>query len=590
MKKLLALPITILLAVSSLALASPAHAADGYGGLTLPPGAVEVKGTGNGFDTNWNNVFDFSNGASDVAFWHFVDSGTDSSTQPTATEMVLLFNCGGSESTFTWTRSMGFSTNNGGNNPGWVVMTAMDCTLLDGYVDAAINQFNLSGYVKVPGYREPALGALKVTADATLSYKVTTTQPVWQKTIQPVWQKTIQPVWQKTIQPVWQKTIQPWDAPAYEKKISTGGPDTLVTRLTYSGTDAKATPANGYVFKNGHTVVTLDMAKATSADGQWLTIADSSYNSNGKKTPSQYNNPINYQYNVKIVNGVLTISFDNRLISASVGAYAVCSLVKNTKGAIDVDASFPGNAPKHYANGVKLTLPAGCAQVYLYTHFEGGSLSWYTTGKYEFVGYRWVRDDVTNDAWLRDDVTKDAWLRDDVTNDAWLRDDVTKDAWLRDDVTVTTETEAYEGTFTVTVTDASNAVVSTCKGTLAECGTVTGLKPGAYKVTLSADDPYVGEFSQDVTVVAGKTVTVDFGAVTVTGPAQTKVLDKIYADPIVLAKIYADPIVLAKIYADPIVLDKIYADPVKLPVKHLGDDSASCLVAKGACDYAIYLN
>ena len=581
MKKLLAIPIALVIAVSSWALASltTAHAADGYGGLTIPAGATEVKGTGSAFDTKgWTNVFDLSNGAPDVAFWHFVDSGTDSGTAPIATSMTLLYTCG----TFEWTADMGFSTNGGGNNPGWVVMTPLDCTLLDGYLLPAINQFNLSGYVKAPGYRQPTLGALTVSADATLSYELTTTQPVWQKTIQPVWQKTVQPVWQKTIQPL--------DAPAYEKKVSTGGTDTLVSRLTYSGTDAKAVPSNGYVFKNGHTVVTLDMAKATSAAGQWITIADSSYNANGKKTPSEYNRPIDYQYNVKVAGNVLTISFDGRLISASVGAYAACSLVADKKGNVDIDASFPGNAPKHYANGVSLTLPAGCAQVYLYTHFEGGSLTWYTTGNYEFVGFRWVRDDVVKDAWLRDDITNDAWLRDDVTHDAWLRNDVVSDEWLRDDVTVTTETEAYAGTWTVTVTDAAAAVVSTCSGTLAACGTVADLKPGTYLVGLSADDPNVGEFSASVTVVAGKTAAVDFGAITVTGPDQTMDLEKIYADPIILDKIYAAPIVLDKIYAAPIVLDKIYADPIILPVQHLLENRPICATGKGVCDLAIYLN
>ncbi|MCL2316464.1 MAG: carboxypeptidase-like regulatory domain-containing protein, partial [Actinomycetia bacterium] len=203
----------------------------------------------------------------------------------------------------------------------------------------------------------------------------------------------------------------------------------------------------------------------------------------------------------------------------SVGAYAACSLVKDSKGVVNIDGSFPGNAPKHYAGGVTLTLTSPCSQVYLYTHFEAGSLSWYPS----LTDYRFVGDKLV-------DTT--------VTKDAWVRDDIAADYWVRDDSTTENMTAAYDGAFSVSVADASG-VVWTCDGTLAMCGQAT-LAPGTYTVTLSAVglDP----IDQTVTVIAGQAVTADFGAITVQGDPEFVTADKTYLPDIVLAKVYLDPV------------------------------------------------
>ncbi|MCL2482811.1 MAG: hypothetical protein FWF43_05245 [Propionibacteriaceae bacterium] len=576
--------------------------------LTIPPGATQVKGSGSGAFSykGWINTFDISNNASDVTIWHFVDSGTNSNQTPIATDMVIEFSGG----TFTWTPAMGFSTNGGGNNPGWVIITPMSWTLVDGYLDPALNQFNLSDYVKVPGYRTPTLGNLDVSVNASLQYTESTYQPVWQKTYQPVWQKTYQPVWQKTYQPVWQKTYQPmwqktyqdvWQReyqpvmqPTFKKAVSTGGSDTLVTRLTYSNNTASAVPTNGGVFKNGQTYVNVNVAAASQPGGVCYTIADSSFNANGKKTPSDYNRPIDFQYNVSIVNGQLTVSFDgcgqqDQFISASVGAYVVGTIVNDKKGNPDPDSSFPGNAPKHYANTVTVPVPANTGTVYLYTHIEGGSLKWFTTGQYEFAGWKQtsnalvsdayvrtdlvsnkqVSNDLVSDALVRNDLVSDVQISNNLVTDKFLRNDLVTDQWVRDDwVSDRTVTEPYTGDVTVTVTNASGDQV--CQGTLGQCDNLTKLTPGAYTVTLSGDnmDP---QAPQTVTVVAGQTASVTFDNVIVHGDTQKVYNTKIYEAPVFLDKVYLADKELPKTYAADVYNAKTYLADITLAPQYLAD-------------------
>ncbi|MCL2120911.1 MAG: SpaA isopeptide-forming pilin-related protein [Clostridiales bacterium] len=178
---------------------------------------------------------------------------------------------------------------------------------------------------------------------------------------------------------IYKKNTQDYFVPTFAKKVASVG-GTLVTRLTYSGTGASAVPVNGGAFSNGHTYVEVNVADASTPGGVWYTIADSSFNSNGKKTPDEYNRPIDYQYNVSIANGKLTISFDDRLVSTSVGAYVVGNVGGNPQSA------FPGNAPKHSANSFTVDMPVAYGGVvYLYTHLDG--IKWFETGIYEFAGW-----------------------------------------------------------------------------------------------------------------------------------------------------------------------------------------------------------
>jgi hypothetical protein len=188
----------------------------------------------------------------------------------------------------------------------------------------------------------------------------------------------VQPVWQKVFQPVWQKTFQQYKIPVYEKKISSAS-GTLVSRLQYSGTDAKAVATDGGSFNNGHTYV----AVPASGKEKTILIADSSSNSNGKKTPAEYNTPIKpeYSYTAKVVDGKMVITFDDRLVSTSVGGYVATAGAKNNNGngnnkGVSIADMFPGNAPSHktVTNGGKLELDLTGATIidgnyYIYIHF-----------------------------------------------------------------------------------------------------------------------------------------------------------------------------------------------------------------------------
>ncbi|MGL5979147.1 MAG: hypothetical protein ACRCZJ_09140 [Erysipelotrichaceae bacterium] len=166
-------------------------------------------------------------------------------------------------------------------------------------------------------------------------------------------------IYNRTVTEYYQKYAQRFLVPTFERAIEEWY-GTLVTRLNYSDNTTKSTPTNGGTFNNGHTYVAVSVAEASSEEGIWFTIADSS-KTNGKKAPSEYNRPIEYQYNVKIVDGILTITFPKDLAYANVGAYIYSSIPKKF-----------GNAPKHYANTVSVALPSDAKDtVYLYTHIDG---------------------------------------------------------------------------------------------------------------------------------------------------------------------------------------------------------------------------
>jgi hypothetical protein len=403
---------------------------------------------------------------------------------------------------------------------------------------------------------------IEIFVDVVKQHNEITFLPVYEKTIQPVYKKEIQPVYEKIIQPVWQKTYKPFYRPAYEKKV-TVGKDTLVTRLAYSDNTSKAIPTNGGTFKNGHTYVAVDVAVASAEGGVWYGIADSSSNSNGKKTPAEYNRPVDYEYNVQIADGKLTISFDDRLISASVGAYVVGKLVTDNKGNVDADKSFPGNAPKHSLNSFTVDVPENKGTIYLYFHLEGGS-KWFTTGEYEFVGYRWCFDKLISDEWIRDEETE-KWLRDD-EEEKWLRDDVTEKFLYNKFVSKETVLDDYFVNFNLYIVGENGEVICDNEQ-IKNGGTLTfmGLEPGEYTCVLTGDD--IEEQVKNITVVKEYVEKVVFNEATVTGETEKVYLDKFYKKETTLDKIYETETILDKIYEKDIVLDP----------KYLGDRHAEYL-------------
>lgn len=240
------------------------------------------------------------------------------------------------------------------------------------------NEFDATGRTTFVGKKAlkaaHGLAEVKVTADVT----------AWHNEI------TKYQDYKRDIADVYDRYAQKHMVPTFEKKMEGAYEGTLVTRLNYSDNTKKAKPINGGVFDNGHTYVKLDVAEASKEGGVWYTIADSSKN-NGKKTPADYNRPIEYWYHVQIKDGKLTVSLPEDLAYASVGA-----MVFN-------DTPVWTKAPKHYANSVTIDMPSTKSSkggkkgknennqtVYLYVHFE--KLGWYDldeNGDYQYVFAGW---------------------------------------------------------------------------------------------------------------------------------------------------------------------------------------------------------
>ncbi|MDR1992740.1 MAG: InlB B-repeat-containing protein [Nitrososphaerota archaeon] len=97
-----------------------------------------LKGTGSSFNSaGWQNIFYLDNAqqAANPSVWHLVYSGNNIAA---VSDMQITFTNG---EVFTWTPDMGFSTNAGGNNPGWIIVAPCDWVIA--YIDRGNN--NVSG-------------------------------------------------------------------------------------------------------------------------------------------------------------------------------------------------------------------------------------------------------------------------------------------------------------------------------------------------------------------------------------------------------------------------------------------------------------
>ena len=153
---------------------------------------------------------------------------------------------------------------------------------------------------------------------------------IYKRNVWDIYERDVWDILQGKVWDIMQRDIQPYFRPVFIRDLNSFK-GTLVSRLQYSGNDAKAAPTDGGAFGNGHTYVSIP-ADGTS---KTILIADSSPN-NGKKTPAQYNTPItpNYSYTAQVVGGKLEITFDERFVSASVGGYlAAVGQAKGSGGA-----------------------------------------------------------------------------------------------------------------------------------------------------------------------------------------------------------------------------------------------------------------
>lgn len=325
---------------------------------------------------------DVNDDNADYSFWHFIDSSKQSNYA-----LITFEDANG--------KSVTWNVKPCKNNQHYAVITPSSWKLMDG-VSYSSGEGN---FVLSHSGRHIGAGKVNVNASVLSYYYEITPHLYYERAVDEYYDRTVDEYYERTVDEYYERTVdeyyersvtdyferpvyeiynryaQKYLVPVFTRKVNseTG---TLVTRLTYSDNTKKAKPVNGGIFNNGHTYVEIDVDKASKDGGVWYTIADSSKN-NGKKTPSQYNRPIDYKYNVQIKDGKLTISFDDELVSASVGAYVVAD-----------PSDFPGNAPKHYNNSVTVNLPKNDGTVYLYTHIS--SISWYAgENEYEFLEWRY---------------------------------------------------------------------------------------------------------------------------------------------------------------------------------------------------------
>ncbi|MCL2335949.1 MAG: hypothetical protein FWC60_00835 [Firmicutes bacterium] len=129
-KKLL---LALLVLAMAFAMASPALAAP----ASTVGQTAYLKGSGVDFTETWNNVFYVPDKkvGDNPNIWHLVYSGKDISK---VSSMQVTFANG---YVFKWVPGQGFSTNGGGNNPGWVIVAPYDWTIA--YIDKGNN--NASG-------------------------------------------------------------------------------------------------------------------------------------------------------------------------------------------------------------------------------------------------------------------------------------------------------------------------------------------------------------------------------------------------------------------------------------------------------------
>lgn len=350
-----------------------------------------------------NLSYDLSDPTADFSFWHLIDSSKES-------VYADVWFRDENDQLIKWT--VGPIK----NNQHFAIITPSGWMLADGisYSNAAGN-FVLSH----SGRHQATAGTVKVVAQASAFYTEITPHEFYERPIDKYYERPIDKYFERSVDEFYERTIdeyfvrtvdeffertvdeyyerdvfefyerdvmeyfqrdgQRYLVPVFEKAVNQVR-GTLVTRLNYN---AKNNPINGGAFNNGHTYVEVDVAQAMSPEGIWFEIADSSKKT-GKKTADEFNIPIGYFYNVRIVDGMLIISFPDDLAYVNVGAYVAV----HPKG-------FPGNAPSHQPGGVTVPLPANAgAKVLLYTHIDG--LAWYQLddqGEYIYRFVEWRRDE-----------------------------------------------------------------------------------------------------------------------------------------------------------------------------------------------------
>jgi len=120
-----------------------------------PKVATEDKTSAFGNYAVWSPVIDLTGSEdADFIYWRFLDSGVNGQMLPSASVCDFVFtDSAGVKHHYQWVLADGFSTNNGGNNPSWVVKTPGDWTLDYAEIDEVLDQFSLDGKAQERGPR-----------------------------------------------------------------------------------------------------------------------------------------------------------------------------------------------------------------------------------------------------------------------------------------------------------------------------------------------------------------------------------------------------------------------------------------------------
>ncbi|HSK68227.1 MAG TPA: hypothetical protein VLA21_03090 [Candidatus Limnocylindria bacterium] len=388
------------------------------------------------------------------------------------------------------------------------------------------------------------LGSLRVKADVTKEHEEVTWQKFYKRTVQDFYVRDVQCFWERDVQCFYKRTVQDFYArsvqcflerdvqdfyqreycdryqPVFEKKVSRID-DTLVS-------------APGTAWNNGHTYRTAEVGKSYTVP----IVTNRNYE------------PTGFSYKLSVGADSLTVTLGSGLLSASV--------------AVKVFSTPPDQAPPgaHTLLGpggsVTAALPEGHGDtVYVYVHFAG--ISWYTTGDYEFVEWRFkdtvfgdhalVRTDtgeyrlvrtetgeyklvrtVIGDYRLVKTVIGDYRLARTVIGDYRLVRTVTGIYVLKETREISRQTiqDPYDAEFDLVVRNAADEVVFS--GKIANKGEVfiPHLLPGVYTATLNGAD--ITQQVKSAAVVLWKTSEIVFDGIKVIGGRVNVYLDPVKTD------------------------------------------------------------
>jgi len=409
----------------------------------------------------------------------------------------------------------------------------------------------------------PMVGAMNVNVDVTKQHDVVNTtnyytrdvQKYYTHDVQDFYTRDVQDFYTRDVQDFYTRNVQDFYVPTFEKKITNNNTGTLVSWVN-SGNPVDGNILGG-VLHNGMTYVSVNVADASKDGGINFDIADSSKGNNP-------NADIGYGYNVKIEGNQLIISFDNRLISANVGA------VVST-------AQFTGNPTsevKHtqVGNGqtLKIDMPANYGDtIYLFVHFEGG-ISWYTTGQYEFTGWK-LSNTVTGDySLVKTETGEYQYVKTETGDYQYVKTVTGKNKYVKtvygDNVLTNTETttttvhdDEYAANFDLTVYDENNNSVYAT--TISNNGQVniSNLAPGTYNCVLSGAG--IENMTMPVVVTSGETASVSFTTVVNGDDVNTSSPDVVTDNN--LPDVITDKVLPIK-YSDN-KLEDVYADNILTP-------------------------